>query len=807
MMQFVSLYYFLEKPWAKTVRIGVFLGVIGWVLLTYTQTNSIKIPLALLLLFIVNEIFIRFKLAHIYPTTTISSSPEDMYKAATMPVLAALQIKDPTTLVFFLTDQSEIGFMMKRMLIKEGEIHPVAVDKDALFAKAVEYAQKTHTNYIDTPHLFGAYLVLAESQTKLLFSKELKEVDIMRLIVWTALSYPKRQETKQHFQVIGEGYGESLVDGWTYETRKYTLDWTTEALQNEPMMFGMNEVFQQIIGVLSQPTHNNVLLIGEAGSGKHLLIDKLAFESYNGHVPRHLQHKRVLALVVGSLLAGANDASELETRLQLVLSELSHAQVIMAMPELQDILGSGTFNKDLSGSLLPYLENGVVPVLATITAENYKRYVEHNALKDVFTPITIPQPDSETLFGMLFMAVIALERVQKLHFSYLAIVKAATLANRFDTMGVLPGSAVKLLQATGTALLVHGKDTVSADDIASYVQTTMHVPVTDPEGEEKQLLMHLEDVLHQKVIGQHEAISAISEGMRRLRVGLASTSKPISFLFLGPTGVGKTETAKALADIYYAGQTHMLRFDMSEYSGLDGIRRLLGAAPGEGDEKGELTEAVFDNPSSLILLDEFEKANPRILDLFLQVLDDGRLTDNKGKTVSFTNCIIIATSNAGSEFIRQHITQSGNSHPALDAGSSEIPGQARNDIKNKDFHQILLNHLQTNHLFKPELLNRFDEVVVFKPLDHSQVITITTMLLQALTAKLEKQDITISFDAKVIEKIANDSFDAQLGARPIQRHIQDTVEDIIARKKLDGTLTRGSKAVFVLDAAENIALS
>jgi ATP-dependent Clp protease ATP-binding subunit ClpA len=351
---------------------------------------------------------------------------------------------------------------------------------------------------------------------------------------------------------------------------------------------------------------------------------------------------------------------------------------------------------------------------------------------------------------------------------------------------MLPGSAVKLLEATGTATLVKGKSLITEDDVTSYIETTTHVPVSEPKAEEKELLIHLEDVLHKRVVGQQIAISAISEGMRRLREGLTSGKKPISFLFLGPTGVGKTETAKALADIYYQGQSHMLRFDMSEYSGSDGLRRLLGSAPGEGDEKGELTEKVFDNPSSLILLDEFEKANPTIHDLFLQVLDDGRLTDNKGKTVSFTNSIIIATSNAGSEFIREHIAQ--------------------NQPLDKAFRQQLLNALQTNHVFKPELLNRFDEVVVFTPLDHQQVLTITTILLGALITKLKEQDITISFAPQVIEKVANDSFDPELGGRPIQRYIQETLEDIIAKKKLDGTLQRGSNAQFILDTSGNIAL-
>lgn len=786
MKDLVSVYYFLEKPLCKVARVLLFFLLLTFVSLALMYGFSLKLPLLFLLLGIMAETFFHFKLAVLYPTHKLADKPTDMLTAATMPVLALYMITSPKSFVSFMISQEEIRFFLSRMLTHKTEILAIQIDKEVLFAKAAEYASQTHTNYIDTPHLFAAYLVLSEPQTHVLFTKKLKEIDLLRLIVWTSLTFPKRQEEKKHFQVIGEGYGEALVHGWTYETKKYTTDWTTEALRTQPHMFGVTDVFEQMIGVLSQPQHNNVLLIGEAGGGKHMLIDKLAFESYNGHVPPNLQHKRVLSLITSSLLAGTTSPADLEQRLQLVLGELAHADVLIAIPQLQDIVGSSTYHIDLSGTLLPYLEHGVTPIIATTTANNYKKHIEHSALKDFFTPIVIKEPEGETLFGMLFMAVRALEERQRMHFSYLAVKKATELAGRFDTIGVLPGSAAKLLEATGTAMLVKGSNIITDEEVTSFVEQTTHIPLSQPKEEEKQLLMHLEEVLHQKVIGQEIAITAISQGMRRLREGLSSTKKPISFLFLGPTGVGKTETAKALADIYYHGQAHMLRFDMSEYSGPDGLKRLLGAAPGEGDENGELTEKVFDNPSSLILLDEFEKAHPVILDLFLQVLDDGRLTDNKGKTVSFTNSIIIATSNAGSEFIRQHITQ--------------------NKQIDQTFHQELLGELQRTHIFKPELLNRFDDVIVFKPLEHTQVITITNVLLHSLIKKLAEEDITLSFDPAVIEKIANESFDPSLGARPIYRYIQSTIEDLIARKKLEGTLSRGTQGNFVIDQTGQITL-
>jgi ATP-dependent Clp protease ATP-binding subunit ClpA len=285
--------------------------------------------------------------------------------------------------------------------------------------------------------------------------------------------------------------------------------------------------------------------------------------------------------------------------------------------------------------------------------------------------------------------------------------------------------------------------------------------------------------MHERVIAQDSAIKSVSEAMRRLRSGMTTSERPISFLFLGPTGVGKTETAKALADFYYGGEKNMIRLDMSEYTDENGLKRLLGAPPGEGNERGELTDKVHDNPASLILLDEFEKANPKIHNLFLQVFDDGRLTDNKGNTVSFRNAIIIATSNAGSEFIREEL--------------------AKGSKVDTLFEHRLLEELETKGIFKPELLNRFDDIVIFKPLGQEQVKEVVKLLLSQLKNEMEKQDIKVYFDDAVVAKIAEEGFDKDFGARPIRRYIQDTIEDLIAQKKLTKEIARGKTVTFSLD--------
>ncbi|HSA84049.1 MAG TPA: AAA family ATPase, partial [Patescibacteria group bacterium] len=390
--------------------------------------------------------------------------------------------------------------------------------------------------------------------------------------------------------------------------------------------------------------------------------------------------------------------------------------------------------------------------------------------------------------------VVRIEKEYHIIISYQAIRSAVDLADRFLQDSSLPGSAVSLLETVANTVSLSqessfdksGRKIALETHVVKQVEETTHISIGDPTASEAELLLHLEEKLHERVIDQDDAIHAISEALRRLRSGMKTAERPISFLFLGPTGVGKTETAKALAELYYGGEKQMIRLDMSEYTDETGLKRLLGAPPGEGNERGELTEKVHDHPSSLILLDEFEKAHPQIHNLFLQVLDDGRLTDNKGNTVSFRNCIIIATSNAGSEYIREEI--------------------AKGRVIDRAFHRNLVDFLQKKAIFRPELLNRFDDVVTFKPLGDKVLIQVIQLLLEQLRKSLAEQDITLVVAEQVIQKIAKEGFDRDFGARPLRRYIEDNLEDMIAQKKLEGKLIRGHTATFSLDTSGNLSL-
>jgi ATP-dependent Clp protease ATP-binding subunit ClpC len=401
-----------------------------------------------------------------------------------------------------------------------------------------------------------------------------------------------------------------------------------------------------------------------------------------------------------------------------------------------------------------------------------------------FAVVEFDQPRDDVVLEMLFRKALYIESKDKVDITYNAVVSAFEYADKYSKERALPGSAVNLLDDTAAAVAMSDKKIVEEEDILGQVEKKIKVAVGEPKTLEKQLLLNLETEIHKRIIGQNEAVSAISEGIRRIRTGLNESKKPISFLFLGPTGVGKTETARVLSNVYF-GQEQLIRLDMSEYAGEEGIKRLLGSGPGEGDEKGQLTEAIFDNPYSLVLLDEFEKADNKILDLFLQVFDEGRLTDNKGKTVSFVDSIIIATSNAGSEFIREQVGKG----VAVD----------------KTFQKSLLEYLQTQRIFKPELLNRFDGVIVFKPLEMEQIVQIINLSLQDFAKKLSQKDIKLTFDQKVIAKIAREGFDKEFGARPLERYIQNYIEDAMAQKILADEISRGDLVSVSVDSSGNIS--
>jgi ATP-dependent Clp protease ATP-binding subunit ClpC len=748
------------------------------------------------------EIFFHYKISKAVPKKTVDKNKgketTEMFESFTMPALYGF-ITYPRTeqIMRHIMEYPQVKLIMQKADITHKDIPLQNIQSDLLAKSSLEVAQVFKGKFVTTMDVFIAYLFLIEKDARILFAKQLKTEDLYNMLYWTRLEHPEEETPKKlRVRFEGGGIGETLISGWTPEAKKYTSDFTARSLHEEPKLRGRENEFKNMLEGLDKVEKNNVLLIGDIGSGKENLVKAFAYHSFEGNIGGYLNYKRVLELMVGSFTAGATNRGDLEERLQEIIAEVSHANdVVLYIPEFQNITGASSYNLDLSGALMPYMQSGNMPIIATITTGAYKTFFEHNPLKESFTIVELKEPEKNAAIQMVLGKTQEVEKKNHVILSYRAIASSVDLADRYIQDEVLPGSAVSLLEDVSNKV-AHStepffenthKRIVLEEHVVKHVEGIAHVSIATPDKEEVNILLHLEDKLHERISAQDDAVNAVAEAMRRVRSGIEVGQRPISFLFLGPTGVGKTETAKALADFYYHGQKNMIRLDMSEYNDEVGIKRLLGAAPGEGNERGELTDKIKDNPASLVLLDEFEKANPKILDLFLQVLDDGRLTDNKGNTVSFRDAIIIATSNAGSEFIREEVEKG----TPID----------------KAFQQKLLEYLQSNHLFKPELLNRFDGVITFKPLGSAQIRQVIRIMLQSVVKALEEQDIKVIFDDAVIEKIVQEGFDKEFGARPLRRYIQDNIEDIIAKEKLAQKLQRGQTIEFSVDGTYAITVS
>lgn len=786
MRTYAKIYYFHQTFAFYFLRIIFFIILAGLVFVFRTNHLILKLIVLIFNLWVMFEIFVRFKIERSLPIqTSDQASSDNPLNSFTLPTLYSFVIFNSTPkIIQELIKHSSVLFILSKAGLDKSDLQLLDLPVSQLETAALSLSKQVGGIYVSAQDCLVSYLLETEPKTHLLQSKNLRTDELIDILKWGRSVYPEESPKTTIPQLFGEGLWEELTTGWSLETKKYTREfqWSSQVM---PSLTGREPEFQQLIQSLSKDEQDDVLLVGNSGTGKDHLVQALAFQSFAGTLPPRLNHKQIIELLVGPLIAGITNRGDLEIRLENLLTEVSHAgNVILYIPEIQNILGASSFEVDISGALLPHLEHGRVPIIATLTEDNFKKYMEQNSLKEVFNVIRFNPPTEEIATQMVLSKVPDIEAKYKVIVSYKAVIAAVEQAGRFLYNQALPGSAVKLLTNAAESVNGAGRKTITDEDVINQIEQQVSVHLHSPNPEEKDLLLHFEDKMHERIIDQVEAVSAISEALRRLRSGLNKSNKPISFLFLGPTGTGKTETVKVLSELYFGGQSNLIRLDMSEYTSADSTKRLLGAQKGEGEERGELTESIKDHPASLVLLDEFEKAHPAILDLFLQILEDGRLTDNKGVTVSFIDSLIVATSNAGSEFIREEVK--------------------KGVYIDKTFQQKLLDTIQSKGIFKPELLNRFDQVVVFKPLGASDMPKIVNLLLQGINHNLQESDISIHFDDQVIQKIVQEGFSDEFGARPLRRYIQDTIEDMIAKKKLTDEIKRGSEIYFFVDNSGNI---
>ena len=548
METYAKIYYFYEKILVKIIRFLLILSLSGFITFSFLNHLFPKIPIFFFSIVLLWEVFFEFKIARIRPRTLAleTKNPLDSF---TLNILSVFLSKDKTADVLKeLSKKPQILFVLRKANIMPTEINFIDLDKKELANYALELVKTLKGKYITTMDFFTAYLLLTEDKTKLLFNKKLKKEELMHILYWARIGFNYEENSKPlRANFSGEGLAEEWVFGWTIETKKYMVDLTPEVLSHKPMSLGREEEYKQATEALYKGT--GVILVGEPGSGKESVIEDLAYESFAGKLNGNLYHQKIFQLMVDTFLAGTTSQGDLQERLDAVIAEISHAgNVIIYIPNFEAILGGSTFAIDLSGALIPYLKKKVLRVVGTVTPEVYKKFVEpRGALLDVFEIVKFDEPDKDTVLLMLFKKAFWLEKEFNVSLTYRAIVAAFEFSSKYSKEKVLPGSAVDLLTDTANNVKLSGKKIVDEQDVLTQVERKTNIPVGQPKTAEKELLLNLESEIHKRIIDQDEAVSAVSEALRRLRTGLSASKKPISFLFLGPTGVGKTETAKALS--------------------------------------------------------------------------------------------------------------------------------------------------------------------------------------------------------------------------------------------------------------------
>ena len=707
-------------------------------------------------------------------------------------------------------------------------------------------------NYVGTEHiLLGLLYDGGGVAMQLLASKGIRPEDVVE---------------KVNAIVGGEEQSSNPTQGTASdlgEISDYATDLNESAKQGKiDPVIGRDTEIQRVIQILSRRTKNNPVLIGEPGVGKTAIAEGLAQRIVSGDVPDVLRNKRIISVSLSSMLAGAKYRGEFEERLKKVMDEVQeHDDMIVFIDEIHTLIGAGATEgtMDAANILKPALARGNFQVIGATTLDEYKKHIEKDAaLERRFQPVQVGEPSEEDALSILKGLRDRYEAFHKVQITDEALAAAVHLSSRYIADRFLPDKAIDVMDEAASKVRMavftatpdvkaledelvqvqkekeaavtaqdferaatlrdkekelesdiaskqedskkdsESKLVVTESEIAAVVSEWSGIPVSRVAEEESERLLRLEEELHQRVIGQDEAVVAVSKAVRRARAGLKDPKRPIgSFLFLGPTGVGKTELARSLASNLFGDENAMIRIDMSEYMEKHAVSRLVGAPPGYVgyDEGGQLTEAVRRRPYSVVLFDEVEKAHPDFFNMLLQVLDDGRLTDNQGRTVDFRNTVIIMTSNLGAKYLKEDAAAMG----FLAAKGEEGSGKDKESMK-KDVLQAVKSH------FRPEFLNRIDEMIVFHALETEQLQSIVRILLQSVTTRLHEQGMELEVSDEAMNKIVAEGTDFAMGARPLKRAIQRLVEDPISDAILEGKAGEG-KTIHVVVEHDDIAIA
>ena len=710
---------------------------------------------------------------------------------------------------------------------------------------AVEVANHMNHNYVGTEHiLLGLLSDGGGVAVGLLRNHNIRASDIVEVIQDILGSSGRTSHTSEDNQDSS-----SLGDLADFGT---DLNESAKQGKIDPVI-GRDKEISRVIQILSRRTKNNPVLIGEPGVGKTAIAEGLAQRIVNGNVPEILRNKRIISLSISSMLAGAKYRGEFEERLKKAIDEVQkHNDMIIFIDEIHTLVGAGATEgaMDAANILKPALARGEFQVVGATTLDEYKKHIEKDAaLERRFQPVLVGEPSEEDTLEILKGLRDRYEAFHKAKITDEALAAAVSLSSRYITDRFLPDKAIDVVDEAASKVRMKvfsaapdvkaletqladvkkekeaavtaqefekaaemrdeekriekeindkkkaakensdAKLVVTDEDIASVVAQWTGIPVSKIAQEESESLLHLEEELHKRVIGQDEAVVAVSKAVRRARAGLKDPKRPIgSFLFLGPTGVGKTELARALAVALFGDETAMIRLDMSEYMEKHTVSRLVGAPPGYVgyEEGGQLTDAVRRKPYSVILLDEVEKAHADFFNILLQVLDDGRLTDSQGRTVDFRNTVIIMTSNLGAKALRKDSPELG----FLAAKKADSNTEDTNEVNFKEAKKSVMDSVKRH--FRPEFLNRIDEMIVFHALTSNDLKQIVTILMDTVVKRLGDMGLSLKISPAAMDLLVKEGSDFSMGARPLKRAIQRLIEDPISDLILQGNAPEGA---------------
>ncbi|MFC1517076.1 ATP-dependent Clp protease ATP-binding subunit [Candidatus Margulisiibacteriota bacterium] len=562
------------------------------------------------------------------------------------------------------------------------------------------------------------------------------------------------------------------------------LTWLASEDKLDPVI-GRSKELERIIQILSRRTKNNPVLTGEAGVGKTAIVEALAQHIIKKDVPKKLQNKRLVNLDLGLLVAGTKYRGEFEERVKKVMEEIKkNKDVVLFIDELHTIIGTGSTegSLDVANMFKPALARGELQCIGATTLNEYRKHIEGDAaLERRFQSVMVDPPSLEETVKILMGIRQRYEQYHDVKISDNALEAATNLSNRYISDRQLPDKAVDLMDEAASRVILQGKKKeVTEEDIAEIVASWTGVPITQLSQSETQRLIQIEETLQKRVVGQEDAIKALARAIKRAKAGLRDPKRPIgSFIFLGPSGVGKTELAKALAEFLFGDENNIVRIDMSEYTEKHTTSRLVGSPPGYVgyDEGGQLTEPVRRKPYSIVLFDEIEKASPEVINLLLQILEDGRLTDSTGRKVNFKNTVVIMTSNVGSKLIEK------------EAGFGFVADANKDIVAYDKMKEKVLNELKRE--FTPEFLNRIDDTIIFKALTKDNMKDICVIMLRDLNKRLSEKNLTLSISDSVKDFLVDKGYIENQGARPLRQTLQRLLEDSLADKLLTGDIKEG----------------